>query len=56
MSLHDPNVNTMQGHILNAPGSPVITSLRLPVEQDPACWSWLNQQPLVISPVLSETR
>ena len=56
MSLHDPNGNAMQGHILNAPGNPVITSLRLPVDQDPAGWVWLNQQPLVISPVQSETR
>ena len=34
--LHDPNGNAMQGHILNAPGNPVVTSLRLPVDQDPA--------------------
>ena len=27
MILHDPNGNVMQGHILNAPGNPVITSL-----------------------------
>jgi hypothetical protein len=26
--LHDPIENAMQGHILNAPGNPVITSLR----------------------------
>jgi hypothetical protein len=38
------------------PGNPVITSLRLPVDQDPAGWVWLNQRPLVISPVQSETR
>ena len=56
MSLHDPNGNAMQGHILDAPGNPVITSLRLPVDQDPAGWVWLNQQPLVISPFQSETR
>ena len=46
----------MQGHILNEPCNPVITSLRLPVDQDPAGWVWLNQQPLVVSPVQSETR
>ena len=56
MSLHDPNGNVMQKHILDAPGNPVITSLRLPVDEDPAGWVWLNQQPLVISPVQSETR
>src|SRR5208337_3860088 len=45
--LHDPTGNGMQGHILNAPGNPVITSVRLPVDQDPAGWVWLNQQHLV---------
>jgi formate hydrogenlyase transcriptional activator len=56
MSLHDPNGDAMQGHIVNAPGNPVITSIRLPVDQDPAGWVWLNQQTLVISPVKSESR
>ncbi len=54
--LHDPYGNTMRGHILNAPGNPVITNLDLPVDQDPAGWVWLNQQPLVVSPLQSETR
>ena len=54
--LHDPNGNAMQGYILTEPGNPVITRLRLPVDQDPAGWVWLNQQPLVISPLQSETR
>ena len=36
--LHDPNGNCMQWHILNAPGNPVISSLRLPVPDDPAGW------------------
>src|SRR5271166_4116681 len=54
--LHDSNSNAMQGHILNEPCNPVITSLRLPVDQDPAGWVWLNQQPLVISSVQAETR
>ena len=54
--LHDPNGNAMQGHILNAPGNPIITSLRLPVDDDPAGWVWLNQQPLIISRLDSETR
>src|SRR4051794_30063414 len=47
--LHDPHDNAMQGHILSAPGNPAITSLRLPLQEDPAGWVWLNQQPLVIS-------
>jgi formate hydrogenlyase transcriptional activator len=54
--LHDPHTDVMRGHILNAPGNPVITYLELPVDQDPAGWVWRNQQPLVVSPVQSETR
>src|ERR1700680_1367297 len=56
LGLHDPNGNGMQGYILSEPGSPIITDLRLPVDQDPAGWVWLNQQPLVISRLDSETR
>src|SRR5271165_680102 len=54
--LHDPNSDSMEGHILNAPGNPVITSLRLPVEDDPAGWVWQNQQPLIISDLESGSR
>ena len=54
MSLYDPSSNVMQKHILEAPGNAAITSLRLPIEEDPAGWVWLNQRPLVIS--TSETR
>ena len=53
--LHDPHRNAMEGYILNAPGNPLITDLRMPVDEDPAGWVWLNQQPLIIS-VQSETR
>jgi formate hydrogenlyase transcriptional activator len=55
LNLHDPNGDAMQGYILNEPGNPVITDLRLHVDQDPAGWVWLNQQPLVIS-IPVETR
>jgi formate hydrogenlyase transcriptional activator len=54
--LHDPDSSTMQGHILNEPGAPVITSLRMPVEADPAGWVWLNQQPLILSNLDAESR
>jgi formate hydrogenlyase transcriptional activator len=54
--LHDSNGNAMQGYILNEPGNPTIRSLRLSVEEDPAGWVWLNQQPLVVSFLQSETR
>jgi len=54
--LHDPDNGEMQGHILNEPGNPVITSLQMPVEADPAGWVWLNQQPLILSSLVAETR
>ena len=54
--LHDATDNAMHGHILNEPGNPVITSLRLQIADDPAGWVWLNQRPLVLSPVQSDTR
>src|SRR5271165_5137730 len=54
--LHDPDANAMRGYILSEPGNPVITDLSLPIDQDPAGWVWLNQQPLVISPLGTETR
>jgi len=56
LSLHDPNSNAMQGHILNAPGNPTIKSLRLPVDADPAGWVWQNQRPLIIPRLDCETR
>ena len=54
--LHDSDENVMQGHIVNAPANPVIRSLRLPVDQDPAGWVWQNQQPLIIPRLDSESR
>ncbi len=54
--LHDARKSSMQGYILNAPGNPVIESLELPIDEDPAGWVWLNQQPLIISALHSETR
>jgi len=54
--LHDSNGNVMQGQILNEPCNPPITSLRLPVDQDPAGWVWQNQRPLVVTSIQSETR
>ena len=54
--LHDADSGAMHGHILNEPGNPEITSLRMPVEADPAGWVWLNQQPLILSNLDAETR
>ncbi len=54
--LHDSSADVMQGYILNAPGNPVITRLRLPVDEDPAGWVWMNQQPLTISRLEHERR
>lgn len=56
LALHDPVGNAMQGHLMNEPGNPIITSFRMPVDQDPAGWVWLNQQPLVIPRLEAETR
>jgi formate hydrogenlyase transcriptional activator len=47
MTLQDPKSNRMQGRFLSGPRSPA-EDLSLPVDQDPAGWVWLNQQPLVI--------
>lgn len=54
--LYDPQGEWMDGHILNAPGNPPITSLRLPVDEDPAGWVWRHQRPLVIPSLEAETR
>jgi len=54
--LHDPTENAMHGYILNEPCNPAITDLQLPVDQDPAGWVWLNQQPLVIPHLQAEGR
>jgi len=54
--LHDALHNAMQGHILNAPGNPLIAGLTLPVDDDPSGWVWQNQKPLVIADLPSETR
>lgn len=55
LALHEAKTGTMEGHILTAPGNPPITTFSLPVDQDPAGWVWLNQQPLVLS-LAEETR
>ena len=54
--LYDADSGAMQGHILNELGNPVITSLQMAVEADPAGWVWLNQQPLILSNLDAETR
>jgi transcriptional regulator with GAF, ATPase, and Fis domain len=55
LALHDPKGNRMQDHILRESGTPV-ASICLQVDQDPAGWVWLNQQPLVIASLAAETR
>ena len=54
--LHDAEDNLMHGHIVNAPATPGITSLQLPVDQDPAGWVWQKQQVLIIPRLDSESR
>ncbi len=55
LSLQDPKSNRVQDHILGELGAPV-TRLSLSVDQDPAGWVWLHQQPLVIASLDTETR
>ncbi len=55
LTLHDPQSNRLQGHVLRDPGAG-LASLCLRVDQDPAGWVWLNQQPLVIASLEAETR
>ena len=44
LALHDHKHDRMQNYLLRGPETPV-ANLCLPVDQDPACWVWLNQQP-----------
>ena len=55
LTLHDRKRNRMQGRFLGGPGT-AVASLCLPVDQDPAGWVWLNQEPLIIRCVEDETR
>ena len=55
VTLHDPRHNRMKGRFLTTAGAPV-ENLSLPVDQDPAGWVWLKQQPLVIGRVEDESR
>jgi len=55
LSLHDPKGSGLRSYFLYEPGTPV-TTLCLPVDQSPAGWVWLNQQPLVIRSLDEETR
>ena len=48
MSLHDPNGNGCRSIFWMRLAIPSSRAFRLPVDQDPAGWVWLNQQPLVI--------
>ena len=55
LTLHDPKGNRMQGYFLHDPATPV-TSVSLPVGQDPAGWVWQNQQTIVIRSLDEESR
>ena len=54
MILHDADRKGTDGYILYAPAG--VENLRLPVDQDPAGWVWLHQQPLVIPSLEGESR
>jgi formate hydrogenlyase transcriptional activator len=55
VTLHDRKGNRMHGHFLQEPGTPT-EGLSLPLDEDPAGWVWLNQQPLVIRCLDAESR
>src|SRR5689334_13631282 len=55
MALHDAKGNAMRSRILREQGPPV-ASLSLTVDEDPAGWVWLHQQPLVIPRLEDEVR
>jgi len=55
LTLYDPRGNRMLGYYLRESGTPV-ASLSLPVDQDPAGWVWINQQPIIIPSLATENR
>ena len=55
LTLHDGRTGRMRSHILR-PGGAATMSEGLPVDQDPAGWVWLNQQPLVIRSLGADSR
>lgn len=56
LGLYDSRDGTMHGHIMNEPGNPVMRTLQLPFDQDPAGWVWMNQKPLYLPDLRNETR
>jgi formate hydrogenlyase transcriptional activator len=56
LTLYDLQGNHLHQHILSEHDGAPLTSLRLSVDQDPAGWVWVNQQPLVIQSVQAESR
>ena len=55
LTLFDAKTGRMQSHILGQ-GGVAAKSGGLPVDEDPAGWVWLNQQPLVIRSLAGESR
>jgi formate hydrogenlyase transcriptional activator len=55
LSLYDRKTDCMESYVLRQ-GGKAVRDLGLRLEQDPAGWVWLNQQPLVIASLASETR
>ena len=55
LTLHDARTGRMQSHILR-PGGAATRGADLPIDQEPAGWVWLNQQPLVIRSLANERR
>src|SRR5215472_6600275 len=55
--LHDREAKSMRSYVLDAAAPAAVGPARcFPVEQDPAGWVWVQQQPLVISRLEGESR
>ena len=55
--LHDREEKSMFSYVLDAAApADVGPTRRFPIEQDPAGWVWVNQQPLVIPRIEGESR
>ena len=55
LSLHDPGGDRMRDYVWREAGRSVEVRV-LPVDQEPAGWVWINQQPLVVRCVEDESR
>ncbi len=55
-ALHDASSESMRIYLLGSVGAPPSVPLEVPLEESPGGWSWMHQQPLVISDIRLESR